>query len=486
MKTDNVKVGRNEPCPCGKLKPNGNRKKYKDCCEEAVRTGKKKVFTFGRRDLISEPYRQCPKCLKNGSFGVFLAIAGSSGYSRECVECGYQKGYSLPKINKKILYLDQFVISNLIKLLDKDHKSHNRIKNDSFWEKLFVKLEAASKSQAIVCPDSFYHRDESLVGGIDFKLMKRMYGHFSSGKTLYPGYEIERMQIYDHFQNWLRGQKTVFSFARERVSQENLDTWSVGLHVTVNMRPLPGEVDNLRSTNFLTSEQLKNLWARWQSEKNFNFIDRIKEETSGLGKGLITEVQKFLQRRTSAIEKMALGKPYDLDLNDITPPAASRIFDALFLAARIQKIPEDQISALIVRYFTDLNALLEIPKIRISSVMFAGLARKAQLGKKYPPKSFADVGFISSYLPYCDALFVDIESRGLLKELPRETPQNLRLDDFPARIFSLNQKEEFLDYLDHVVASIPEDQMAALRDVEGDDYANPYWEIIEHEKRERT
>jgi preprotein translocase subunit SecA len=27
-----VKIGRNEPCPCGKLRPNGLRMKYKDCC----------------------------------------------------------------------------------------------------------------------------------------------------------------------------------------------------------------------------------------------------------------------------------------------------------------------------------------------------------------------------------------------------------------------------------------------------------------------
>lgn len=486
MRINNVKVGRNEPCPCGKLRPNGKPKKYKHCCEEAVRAGKKRVFTFGRRDLISGPYIQCPECLRNKSFGVFVSIAGSNSYSRECVECGYKKGYPLPKIKKKILYLDQFVISNLIKLLDKDHKSHDKIKNDPFWGRLFVKLEAASKSQAIVCPDSFYHRDESLVGEIDFRLTKRLYEHFSSGKTLYPGFEIERTQIYDHFQNWLKGQKTVFSLAREQVSQEDLDTWSVGLHVTVNMKPYLGEIDSLRNINFSTREQLRSLWARWQSEKDFKFIDRIKEETLGLGKGLVAEVKKFQQRRSLTLAKMTSGEPYDLELDDIVPPTASRILNALFLAARIKKVPEDQISGLIVKYFTDLNALLEIPKIRISSVMFAGLARKAQLGKKNPPKSFADVGFISSYLPYCDALFVDVESRGLLKELPKETPQHLRLDDFPAQVFSLNQKEEFLDYLDKIVASIPEEQMAALKDMEGDDYANPYWEIIENEKRNRS
>ena len=27
-----LKIGRNDPCPCGKLRPNGLPMKYKDCC----------------------------------------------------------------------------------------------------------------------------------------------------------------------------------------------------------------------------------------------------------------------------------------------------------------------------------------------------------------------------------------------------------------------------------------------------------------------
>ena len=83
--------------------------------------------------------------------------------------------------------------------------------------------------------------------------------------------------------------------------------------------------------------------------------------------------------------------------------------------------------------------------------MFAGLARSAGLGKKEPPKSTSDVQFISSYLPYCDAMFVDKESRKLLKELPRDLPPHLKLSEVETKVFSMNQKYEFLEYLDKVV-----------------------------------
>ena len=34
---------------------------------------------------------------------------------KHCEACGYHKDWRLPKITKKIIYLDQFVISNMVK-----------------------------------------------------------------------------------------------------------------------------------------------------------------------------------------------------------------------------------------------------------------------------------------------------------------------------------------------------------------------------------
>ena len=86
-------------------------------------------------------------------------------------------------------------------------------------------------------------------------------------------------------------------------------------------------------------------------------------------------------------------------------------------------------------------------------------------------------------LPYCDALFVDKESASLLKEFPKNTPSFLRLKEFPAKVFSINNKDEFLDYLDQIIAEIPADQISILKDINGENYIEPYWSIIKHEKR---
>ncbi|MEI6553616.1 MAG: SEC-C metal-binding domain-containing protein, partial [bacterium] len=266
------KLGRNERCHCN------SGKKYKKCCmekdEKKIKL-KQRVMNITRRDFISGPYKKCPnpECLADNSFGVFISTGGSKTYMRECIVCGYRRNFDLPDIKKKVLYLDQFVISNLIKLLDKDHPSHKRIKLDPFWESLFVKLEIASKSQVIVCPDSFYHKDESLTGSIDFRLMRRLYEHFSSGKTLYPSAIVERNNIVHHFKGWIDGKKVTFDFDPQYISfEQDLHSWSVGLRVTVSSKPFPGQIEKLIESNNSAKNQLQEIWKRWQSDKNVSFI----------------------------------------------------------------------------------------------------------------------------------------------------------------------------------------------------------------------
>jgi len=53
--------------------------------------------------------------------------------------------------------------------------------------------------------------------------------------------------------------------------------------------------------------------------------------------------------------------------------------------------------------------------------------------------------------PYVDAMFLDKECAGLLRETPLREDLNLR-----ARIFSLNTRQEFLDYLGELENAAPE------------------------------
>lgn len=51
---------------------------------------------------------------------------------------------------KKVIYLDQFAISEMVKALDTRSKAHARV--NPFWQQVFEALERVCKLQLVVCP----------------------------------------------------------------------------------------------------------------------------------------------------------------------------------------------------------------------------------------------------------------------------------------------------------------------------------------------
>ncbi len=433
---------------------------------------------LSRNDLITEPYKDCPSCKSKTSFGVLIIISGDNYYTRECVKCHYQNRISLPDLFKQVIYLDQFVISNLIKLLDSTHPSHERIKRDPFWHDLFVALERASKSQVIVCPDSFFHKDESSFGGIDFQVAKKLYEHFSGGKTLFPAHVIEEQQVRQHFACWLDGKHAIFELDPQNISFRDLHTWEIGMRISVGFSQQAEEIDNLKKVNTSTEQQLANIWKRWQSEE-MSFEDRVREEVLGFGKGVLTSTRAFVQRRENATLRAVSDPTFQFEINDILPPPAFSLLSKLIQSAIEKGVDQTKVLDIIHKYLNDADSLLDVPYLKINSVMFAGLARSARLGEKKAPKSTADMQFISSYLPYCDAMFVDKQSARVLKELPKGTRKQFRIGEYDTRFFTLNDRDKFISYLNDLVNGLSQEHIDILKDINGENYDQPYWSVLE-------
>jgi hypothetical protein len=162
---------------------------------------------FDPRLFVSPPYITCPKCGKK-AFGV-LTIA-SRHYSRRCKECLYPTSpepaavFTLPELHKRVIYIDQFAISEMMKSLNPKTKAHQKGALDDFWTALFERLDSLCKLQLAICPDSLYHMNESLLSPY-YEPLKRMYELLSNGVTFYDKATIERFQIYDHAKNWILG-----------------------------------------------------------------------------------------------------------------------------------------------------------------------------------------------------------------------------------------------------------------------------------------
>ena len=78
-------------------------------------------FTFDPRIFINPLYIECPNC-KNNTFGI-LSIQ-EDRYFRRCKNCLYPRADEksictpLPNLKKKIIYIDQMAISNMMKALN--------------------------------------------------------------------------------------------------------------------------------------------------------------------------------------------------------------------------------------------------------------------------------------------------------------------------------------------------------------------------------
>ena len=111
----------------------------------------------------------------------------SHHYCRRCRHCFWppvtEPGaahFPLPKLDKKIIYLDQFAISNMMKALNPRTRAHQQGKVDGWWLALFERLDSLCKLQFIVCPSSAIQTEESLVTPYHGAL-ERMYEQLSGG-----------------------------------------------------------------------------------------------------------------------------------------------------------------------------------------------------------------------------------------------------------------------------------------------------------------
>lgn len=76
-----------------------------------------KTIRLDPKIFINPPYITCPNCKKD-SFGISGIF--SRHFCRRCEECFYPQSnegleiFPLPELNKRVIYLDQLVISNMM------------------------------------------------------------------------------------------------------------------------------------------------------------------------------------------------------------------------------------------------------------------------------------------------------------------------------------------------------------------------------------
>ena len=421
---------------------------------------------FDPRNLISPPWRTCPACGKD-KFGV--SIISDSGLMRRCRDCWHKQEYQLPKLRKKIIYLDQFVISNLMKLKSPATKGHATVAADPFWRELHDLLFQLRQLQMICCPDSGSHEEESRTSPFNAEL-KKTYEALSGGITFQAFDSIKSEQIGELALAWSEGREPAFDFDPRAILSSDPNEWNERFYIVVGDNPFISEA-RLRQVRIELHANIARLFRDvWGKEKR-NFEYWYDLERFGYQGHLGNAVVRSRKERLDAM--LAYRPGAEISLKDFEKTLPSFAENLLAGMQHIMRFPRDggersreEISRLETE-FGKANRIAEAPFVRLQSLMFAAIAMRAAQGQKEPPNegTTTDIDTVAHLLPYCDAMFMDNGCRSLLLDVPTA----LRPPE-TAKVFSLNVKAQFLDYLRSIRDGISTEHVQAIREVYGDDH----------------
>lgn len=412
------------------------------------------------RDFIGGPYQTCPKC-GQPEFGV-LGIYEKS-ITRRCRirACWHTETFQLPKIRKKVIYLDQFIFSNITKMLSPNAPGHVRAKAEPVWREFFEALGLLCRMQLVVCPYSTEHHDESLISTF-YEELKRTYQHFSTGISFTRPVEIQHEQIMVAFSAHLKSQSPVFNFDPQHVTSGGLHGWNDRMFITVDGE-IRGERQAIRQNRINVHSGLAAAFREWQKGGE-TFAQAFQREKAAFAKEVMRAYVEDHRKRM-----LVFAGDLPATLENFLGSMSGSIMQLLEFAAERSGLSSDQTAEAIIS-FIESGGINETPSNVISASIWASLALQAAAGqKKAPDEGMAtDISIVSTLLPYCDAMFVDRRCWSLVSKIPmsHKPPYN-------GRLFSMANKDEFFEYLGGICASATREHVALLNEVYGPSSLEP-------------
>lgn len=416
------------------------------------------------KDILFKLYTQCPFC---GKSSFAMAGINRNSYWKRCFECGRNgEVVKLPQIKKKVLYLDQMAISNMMNSIRPSTNKSTKSRISPEWKVMFEKLDRLVKLQLIICPHSMIHEDESIVTPV-FKDLQQMYEHLSHGTSFDDIETILRFQLYEAFTSWLK--QDVRKIRIYDITHGDIDGWQERFRISINYPKK--KVDYVKELERIRNQYSANLelvFNRWKTEKTKNFTDWFEEERSAYGPMYWRlYVESVLADDPENMFRFALSEKSVLILQ-------------LKSILRQQGFSDEKEILIKLNEFFNSESVKEVPYIKLYSMLCAALAdQSAHQGRTQPPNQGTsnDLSFISAFTPYCDALFIDNPFREIIKQGDR----NLKLGIYN-KFYSANNFDEFFQYLDEIEHNTPTSHFEIVKEIYGEEWGKPYISMYEKSK----
>jgi hypothetical protein len=411
-------------------------------------------------DFIRPPFKRCPQCGED-SYGIW-AIAPEH-YLRKCKRCLHPAGsaetFALPPLHKKVIYLDQLLVSEMMKAANANTKAHKSGKTDQFWQSLYGQLARLCRAQLVVCPKSEFHRDESLVSPFPQEL-RETYESLAQGLAYYDRDSIKVLQAAQNAKSWLAEERVeTLPLDPQSIIDRELNAWPPLWHVSCNVNFGEDVKAAIRQGRDRASAGLhEKVFPRWQRQRESAFETILAEEIEGCRVAILETALNHYRAKLDVERGVADPSPESL-----MPPLGVEIINAvrkMFLQAGV---PFNHVLQKFEDYLFSAT-FGETPFVKLNGMIWATIHRALSKGgqKKSPGRGIGnDVEMISLYLPYCDVMFVDNK----IREYLRQQPVCETVKSFNTLMFSPNCREGFVSYLDEIESNASEGHMQSVREV---------------------
>lgn len=396
------------------------------------------------------PFHQCP-CCKQPGFGK-LSVGGNS-VTKRCKLCRYSHEEILPDLDKRVVYLDQFAISELYKT-----KSGTRRKgapHEQFWKDCYARANRAYLRQQVIFPVSNLHSDETIVWHSPSEL--RLAHEMFSGETSFERTEaITTKHEWEFAKAYINGGPLPrLNFDVDSVLDGERNSWLPIFHINVDSN-LSMFAPGIRNGRAIAENGLRALADRWVKDKP-TFDDVLQNELNSYGPAMRQALTEQISKNQVAMASDDPASVLDLSFGLINRcNQLTKLFEKSGVAEKDAFVE-------VLRFF-DWPGNREQPTHKIFAYLFAALGWRISSGQRPKMKAsiLNDFTAIATYAPYVDAMFVDKECAFLLKQGRLRSELN-----YKARIFSLDDPTAFLRYLESLSEGAPKDVVVASEELYG-------------------
>jgi hypothetical protein len=372
------------------------------------------------------PFRKCPRCKKE-AFGT-LSVGGNVATKR-CADCRYSHGEVLPDVDKRVVYLDQFAVSELYKTKTKTRRQG--APSEQFWQDCYTLAHRAYLRQQVVFPVSNLHSDETIVfhSPQDLRLAHEM---LSGDTTFEHTGTIAAQQEREFAKAYLVDTRPpILAFSVDDILSGDRNDWLPVYHINVNSDYsifAPG-IRRDRTTAGASLTELAEGWAK----NHLTFDQILRHELSSYGSAM-----RFAYQNEIKTTRVALASDDPSSFLDVNFGLQNR-YRALASMFAEAAIPGKDLST-----FLDWVGNEEQPAHKIFAYLMAALGWRVSSGQspKLTAGILSDFTAIATYAPYVDAMFVDKQCASLLQQGRLRSELSYR-----AQIFSMSNQQDFLDYL---------------------------------------